>query len=307
MSRYSSEALLQSEASQLLKSLVDSHDPKYGFGTMSSAVYDTAWVSMLAKPGFAGEWLFPECFQYLLSKQRADGGWDSYGSEIDGIMNSLAALLAIKRHSVHANETDQVDLHTRIANATTYLTKVLASWDVSSTMHVGFEYIVPALLNQLEKDDIYFQFGGRVVLDGLNQKKMSKFRPEMLYGTYALTALHSLEAFIGVIDFDKVKHHKVFSSMMASPSSTAAYLMHVSEWDREAEEYLRVVVSQGEGRGSGGVPSAFPSTLFELTWVMSTLLENGFSKSDFEEQSLQKAMEVLESTFQTQNGLIGFG
>lgn len=70
-----------------------------------------------------------------------------------------------------------------------------------------------------------------------------------------------------MIDFDKVAHHKVHGSMMASPSSTAAYLLNVSNWDDEAEAYLRQVIKSGAGRGSGGVPSAYPSMHFEYSWV----------------------------------------
>ena len=101
----------------------------------------------------------------------------------------------------------------------------------------------------------------------INKNKLSRFRPEFLYGPRRFTALHSLEAFIGNLDFDKVKHHKVYGSMLGSPSSTAAYLMHASEWDDESEDYIRHVIKFAAGRGSGGVPSAFPSTHFEITWV----------------------------------------
>ncbi|KAH8892550.1 hypothetical protein GQ53DRAFT_746074 [Thozetella sp. PMI_491] len=55
--------------------------------------------------------------------------------------------------------------------------------------------------------------------------------------------------------------------MMASPSSTAAYLMHVTDWDDEVETYLKHVIQYGVGSNSGAVPSAFPSMFFEYTWV----------------------------------------
>lgn len=43
--------------------------------------------------------------------------------------------------------------------------------------------------------------------------------------------------------------------------------MGLKTWDDEAEAYLKRVVSIGPGRGSGGVPGAFPTTYFEMTWV----------------------------------------
>ena len=89
----------------------------------------------------------------------------------------------------------------------------------------------------------------------------------MIYGGHT-TLLHSLEAFVGEIDFDMLKDRKTFGSMMGSPASTAAYLMNASRWDSEAEDYLRKVMDEGQGKGSGGVPSVFPMPVFEATWVL---------------------------------------
>ncbi|KAF2820523.1 hypothetical protein CC86DRAFT_237655, partial [Ophiobolus disseminans] len=55
---------------------------------------------------------------------------------------------------------------------------------------------------------------------------LAKLDPSLLYGPVQTTALHSLEAFIGKIDFTKLRHRKVKRSMLGSPSSTAAYLMN---------------------------------------------------------------------------------
>ena len=101
----------------------------------------------------------------------------------------------------------------------------------------------------------------------LNGKKLAKFSPHMLYRNVQSTFLHSLEAFVGGIDFSKVAHHKRLGSMLGSPSSTSAYLMNASEWEDEAEHYLQIVVHHGAGKGSGLSPSAYPSTIFELSWV----------------------------------------
>lgn len=93
----------------------------------------------------------------------------------------------------------------------------------------------------------------------------------MLYEMAPVALLHSLEAFHGwtAEDFDvrKVKHHMVRGSMMASPAATASYLIKTPEWDDEAEAYLRLVIECGDGKGIGGVPSAWPSTNFEILWV----------------------------------------
>jgi len=43
--------------------------------------------------------------------------------------------------------------------------------------------------------------------------------------------------------------------------------MKTQSWDEEAEAYLRLVIECGDGEGKGGVPSAWPSTNFEILWV----------------------------------------
>lgn len=262
---------LADEAVLLIDQLANQNDDTYGLGTMTCAIYDTAWVAMVAKE-VDGKltWLFPESFEYLLERQNEDGSWESYGAEVDGVMNSLAALLALKQHQKQPELSLTAlpnDIGTRIEKAIESITGQLQAWDVESTMHVGFEYLIPALLTMLEADDIQFKFAGRDRLMAINHKKMSRFQPAMLYGQQKTTALHSLEAFIGLIDFDRIQHHKTFGSMMASPSSTAAYLMSASEWDLESEAYLRHVVKFGHGKSSGGIPSAFPSNYFETTCV----------------------------------------
>jgi hypothetical protein len=302
---------IQKDARNLVSQLVESYDPNYGTGSMSCAIYDTAWVAMVSKRTDGQvKWLFPECFRYLLDHQLESGGWKTYAAQVDGILNSLAALLAFKKHTA-APELSlsnlPIDMESRIERATSFLRIELNNWDVSSATHVGFEILVPALLDLLEKEGIHFDFQGRELLMKINRKKMSRLNPAILYKSFKCTAIHSLEAFIGKIDFDRVKHHKTFGSMMASPSSTAAYLINASEWDPESEAYLRHVVAAADGKGSGGIPSAFPSTYFEFTWVICTLLKGGFSKEALGQTSLQKAAEVLEKGLEAEKGLLGFG
>jgi hypothetical protein len=82
------------------------------------------------------------------------------------------------------------------------------------------------------------------------------------------TLIHSLEALVGKVDFDRMRHLKADGSMLASPSSTAAYLMNVSTWDYDAEAYLRAVLGRSAAESRGGLlPCAWPTTIFELAWV----------------------------------------
>lgn len=250
---------------QLTSRLRNGHD----IGSMSPAIYDTAWLAMIPGPERApGSWLFPQSYQYILDHQQADGSCPSYASTIDGILNTAASLLCLQKHilGIGLADEDIRALQVRIDDATPALQRLLNGWDVVSTRHVGFEVLVPALLEYLRALGIRFDFPQSQALSEVQQQKLRRFDPKYLYGKVQLTALHSLEAFIGKVDFDKLAHHKT-KGFMASPSSTAAYLMHASAWDEECETYLKTVVDHSAGVGSGGVPSAFPSTTFEITWV----------------------------------------
>lgn len=301
---------LQERAEALVHRLGEHVDDPRGFGFMSPAVYDTAWVSMVSKAvDNQTTWVFPECFEYILTHQLESGGWAMYASEIDAILNTAASLLALKKHFKDAYQIttiNQEELSIRIDRAQKALENLLNAWKVDSTLHVGFEILVPALLRYLEEEEITFSFPGKERLLEIEKQKLAKFKAEYLYSPMKLTALHSLEAFIGAIDFDKVAHHKVNGSFMASPSSTAAFLIHSSKWDDDCEDYIRNVITSASGKGLGGVPSAFPSTIFESTWPLATLLKVGYEINPEVTPSIKRIQSYLYKAFNAENGLLGF-
>ncbi|KAI6355127.1 hypothetical protein MCOR25_008332 [Pyricularia grisea] len=300
---------IDQQAADLTRHLLDNYDPESGAGFMSATVYDTAWLALIQKPSASGQrqWLFPKCFQYILDTQLADGGWEAYRSEVDGILNTTASLLALSRHASEPLQIEFVsiaEVEHRIERATAALLQRLSVWDVAETTHVGFEIIVPTMLRLLKEQGISFEFHGESFLMDMYAAKMSRFRPEYLYGKTQHTALHSLEAFMGQIDYTKVAHHKVGGAIMASPSSTAAYLIGLpgSAWDDEAENYLAAVLKTRDGTS---VPSAFPSTNFEFSWVLSTLLQAGFSAKQLG-PSVTKIGQMLTEALETGHGVVGF-
>ena len=239
--------------------------------SLTVAVYDSAWVSMVSK-SIHGDlcWLFPESFQFILEKQQSNGGWESSDSNEDAILDTLAALLAMKRHSsplITARQESGYDLLGRISRAVAYLHDKLQRWGVRASGNIGFEILIPAHLMILEQEGIVFEFPQKPILMALKEEKLAKFDPSQIYGSQKTTLLHSLEAFVGIINFDNVRHHLIYGSQFNSPSSTAAYLMNCTEWDAEAETYLRKVVADGGGHGRGGVPGVYPTNIFEVTWV----------------------------------------
>ncbi|KAI5860764.1 Copalyl diphosphate synthase [Durotheca rogersii] len=306
-------AQLSSDAKSLIQECLRGYDESFGSGSMSCTIYDTAWVSLVVKVVHGKkQWLFPECFHYILAAQSDDGSWKTGNTpQIDGILNTAASLLSLLRHKrepLQIQEVSLEDVTARISKGIASLKLQLVSWSVSATRHVGFEILVPALFKYLRQEDpsISFSFDGKEALKRLSSQKKSKISTASLYGSRMNTGIHSLEAFIGDIDFDRVSHHKVSGSMMASPSSTAAYLMNTSEWDDEAEVYIRRVIESGSGRGSGGVPSAYPSNYFEWTWILSTLLKAGFQFSDLESPQLNTVTQILRRAFDEGGGVIGF-
>jgi hypothetical protein len=257
------------EAWGLVHSLASQCNALHGFGTMSPAAYDTAWVAMVEKKGEDGmlKPLFPEAFGYLEKTQSEDGSWAAETSDTDGIVNTLAALLAFKRQERHLADA-LADNQRRCLAAEAALHRMFAGWDSESSDRVGLEVLVPNLLRLLESEGIMFDFPSRDSLMALNAAKLARLGP-VLTSPKQTTLIHTLEAFVGTLDFDQVKQHKMPNgSMLASPSSTAAYLMNVTEWDDDAEAYLRMVFRQQAAMGrTGGFPSAYPSTIFETSWV----------------------------------------
>ena len=278
---------------------------------LTSSIYNTAWVSMISKH-VDGEcrWLFPECFQYILDSQLSQGGWQTHtpgeagiAAGSDGIIVTMAALLALQTHKTSSQVVGASiahDLDQRISNATSTLRSMLQGWDVRSCDNVSFEITVPAHLEMLEMHGLDFSFAGRQILMDKRQQKMSRFKPEHLYGKTVTSLLYSLEALIGKVDFDRIAHHKTKGSMMSSPASTAAYLMNTSVWDEESEQYLRSALS------TGTVPYAWPTNIFEINWVVKTFLAGGLTPDYLGLSQLNVIAEYVENILRQQDGIVGW-
>jgi hypothetical protein len=252
--------------------LLEEYVLRRGVCSMSGSIYDTAWVSMVSKP-VEGEttWLFPSSFQCICDAQAESGGWEG-GEAIDEIVNTMACILAMKRHhktemlEEQENVDELAELEGKINKAKEFLVSKFADSNDSNPEGVAFEILIPSMLDLLEQEGVQLRFPNSEELRQRNQARMSKINFSVLY-KYPSAILHSLESFIGAIDFDKMSHHLQDGGMMASPSSTAAYLMNVSRWDDSAERYLRDAVENGRRIAEGMVTNVFPISTFEFAWV----------------------------------------
>ena len=256
---------LDRQSDSFVRHLLEDYKRQGWLCSITASVYCTAWVSMVAKPvDGRWVWLFPSSFQYICDHQQNNGGWEGVDM-VDEIVNTLACLLSLKRHE--KIEDGPSELTDRAAKAILFLNERLLEWDITKTDRIAFEVLVPRILDLLEGENIRFQFPGREALLKVKEAKMSKFRLEQLYERPS-PMLYSLEAFIGMIDFDKVKSHLSNGSLFNSPAATAAYLMNISDWDDRAEIYLNNAVKNGRRNGEGAVACTYPSTSFEFSWVL---------------------------------------
>ena len=213
------KSMAQRSAANILRMLAEGCESSNGFGSLSTAVYDTAWVAMVSRTSNGSvSWPFKESFQYILDIQANSGGWDVHLGGVDTILSSMASLLAIlvHREAVNVRQDDDwvMDLDRRIGSATEFLKLALCDWDIESTDHVGFEILVPSLLRLLERKGIQLEFPKKQLLNDLNYCKLKKFQPELLYSDSPTSLIHSLEAFIGMIDFDRVRQYFRFASLL---------------------------------------------------------------------------------------------
>lgn len=303
----------------IMKYLVASLDnPYHGSSSMTTSIYDTAWLAMVSKPILVGQneeiaerqWVFPQSFQAILDSQGPDGGFTSHegATQVDAILNCMSALLALCKHVKFPSITGctQVDyLPQRIARAQEFLRKALGCWDILSTDHVGYEILVPKLLELLKTEgemDFHGVIPNYETLMEMRSHKIARLSHDVFYSSHRTTLIHSLEAFIGELDFDKLSHHISMGAMMNSPSSTAAYLMGCSTWDDEAEAYLHYVAANGKGL----VPSAFPISLFEISWALSAFLEAGITVQELGRPAVERLVAFVETHLKDGKGICGF-
>lgn len=146
---------------------------------MSCSVYHTEWESLAYKLSMVGSNGFD------LSASATVGSWGfNVASQIDGIVNTAARLLSFIRHSESPNcLAIPSDINQRIERGVVSLSSQLATWNVSSTSHVGFEIVIPALIGYLQQEDaaLSFAFDSMETLTRIRATKLLHLNPRLLY------------------------------------------------------------------------------------------------------------------------------
>ncbi|KAJ6050999.1 hypothetical protein N7460_001533 [Penicillium canescens] len=305
------------QANILLNELLSAYDEKYHSSTVVNSIYDTAWISMVLRKTempTAPEWAFPVCFDFLCLEQAEDGGWGNPFSLVERITCTFVCLLAIKKHlriSDNLSVKDQVDLQHRANRAIEFVHSNLASWELNALdtgLPIGLELWLPVVIEQLEKEGVSFAIPGKDRILKLRLEKLSRFPLEVLYRPSSLiqpSPLFTLEGFIGVVDFSKLRHQTVYGSMFSSPSSTAVYLMESPEWDPAAEDYLHHVVEQSIVKHNRCVPQLFPTSVFDIDWVLNIFVDSGLSLNNLDTHSVKTLGNMILQCLEKQDDILG--
>ncbi|KAI1184126.1 hypothetical protein F5B17DRAFT_413278 [Nemania serpens] len=87
---------------------------------------------MIPSPSLSEERLFPDYFEYTLKTQFPTGAWPTYSSIRDGILNTAAGLLALKKHWNLKIRPD-AEFNPRFHDAEKEQRLMLEGWDFQAT------------------------------------------------------------------------------------------------------------------------------------------------------------------------------
>ncbi len=238
-----------------------------GAGYMNNTAYDTSWVARLHD---IDEPMSMDAMQWICENQQPDGSWGAPRVMYyhDRVISTLAAMLALTRQGRRASDKWQIEKGlTALEKITAGATRGLAADPNGAT--VGFELIVPTLINEAEQLGIIKKQGDRILgrMKTLRDRKLEKLAGLKI--SRHLTPAFSIEMAgpdrQDLIDLQNLQ--EVNGSVANSPSATAFFVSQVKIGDERAMKYLRWAIG---GRG-GGAPFATPFNIFERAWVLWNL------------------------------------
>ncbi|WP_233513161.1 prenyltransferase/squalene oxidase repeat-containing protein [Micromonospora craterilacus] len=242
-------------------------------GRTSPSVYETARLVSLA-PWLAGH---AERVWYLLDTQRPDGGWGPPGGY--ALVPTLSATEALTTALRSPPSADVPTLARAVERGLDVLSGLLRdTTPLPDTPAV--DLIVPALIDGLNQHLTAepWRWPGHTRLDlppGMSRRRIDAVRQLVASGAPVPDKLlHALEVVADLAPRARRVAPVPPGTVGASPAATAAWLGGPDRPDgSEALAYLEDTV-----RCYGGpVPCATPVTVFERSWVTSTLARSGIA------------------------------
>jgi len=271
---------------------------KIGTGYVSSTAYDTAWTARLIEydPVMSNHAL-----EWLCENQLPDGSWGVKQPYYyhDRVICTLAAMIALNFRGRRTRDKTQIEKGLlALDQITNNATRELGPEAYPAT--VGFEVIVPTLVNQAEQLGIIKQQGDRILgkLGRLRKAKMEKLAGIKI--SRITTIAHSAEMAgtdnLDLLDANNLQEEN--GSVSNNPAATAYFAMYVKPGDEKALKYLQKVATD-----DGGIPSFAPFDIFERVWVLWNLLLTEEIKNPQIKDLCDPHVDYIEKNWKPQQGL----
>jgi halimadienyl-diphosphate synthase len=231
---------------------------KIGKGEMAGTAYDTAWVASIPDPEHPDRPAFPQALEWLRLHQHSDGSW---GAEIESHQDRVLSTLVV---AIVVAEWLRDDLaRYQVEAGLKSIWRRLATLDRDTFELVGFELILPTLLNRARSLGFKLPYPHFDLYSRLREKKIALIPTELLYSRF-VTSTFSLEFMGDDIDESRLdgELQERNGSIATSPSATSYYLRHAHN-DR-AMAYIRRVVKSA----MGAIPALDSIDVFEAAWAV---------------------------------------
>lgn len=268
-----------------------------GAGQTGATAYDTAWIARLVDidPDLSNQ-----AVQWICENQLRDGSWGAEHPSYyhDRVISTLSAMIVLNYRGRRSQDRTQIDRGLMaLEHITSGATRGLAADPNGAT--VGFEMIVPALVEEAERLGIIKRQGERILgrFSSLREAKMAKLAGAKInrHLTPAFSAEMAGTDNINLLDVDNLQEAN--GSVGNSPSATAYFLRYIQPDSESALKYLRNTIK-------GGAPFAYPFDVFERAWVLWNL--SLLEPSDSETRNLcQPHVEFLQKAWRPNRG-VGF-